>query len=286
MRFLKHLLLPLQILYSLIILLRNQLYDLKITSIYNSQLTTISIGNLRNGGTGKTPMVEYLINLFENKKIAILSRGYKRKTKGFIIGNNNHSSEDIGDENFQLYNKFKNIIIACDENRVHGIKQLETENKELDFVILDDGFQHRSLHRDIDILLTEYNNLFSDDQLMPIGKLREHKSEMKRSHIIVITKCPMTISKKMQDDVIKKIRPSVNQKIFFSYIRDYRYISMKDNQLINLKINEKHILITGIANTKPLLKFLNDTKIKYHHLSFQDHYNFQHNVLLVLIVKY
>ena len=284
MRFLKYLLFPIQIIYSLIIIIRNQLYDLKIISSYNAKPITISVGNIKNGGTGKTPMVEYLINLFENKKIGVLSRGYKRKTKGFVLANKYHTSKDIGDENYQLYNKYENIIIAADKNRVNGIKEILKINSALEIIILDDAFQHRSLNRDIDILLTEYHDLFSDDQLMPIGQLREHKKQMKRADIIVITKCPKKISDESRKIIVNKINPDTHQKIYFSYIKEYTYIDMALSRQIKLNKNEKHILITGIANTKPLEHFLKDEEIIYSHMKFRDHYNFKSSDIKKLIV--
>ena len=275
MGFLKHLLSPIQIIYSLIIMIRNKLYDLKILSSYDAPIITISVGNIKNGGTGKTPMVEYLIQLFKHKKIGILSRGYKRKTKGFILANKYHTAKDIGDENYQLYNKYRDIIIAADNNRVHGIKKILNIDNSLNLIILDDAFQHRSLNRDVDILLTEYNDLFINDQLMPIGQLREHKKEMKRADIIVITKAPKNISQDLREIIIKKLKPYIHQKVYFSYIKEYKYIDMSLSKKIELNRNEKHILITGIANANPLLDFLNNTQIKYSHINFNDHYNFQ-----------
>ena len=274
MRFLKHLLSPIQIIYSLIIIIRNKLYDFKILSSYNAKPITISVGNIKNGGTGKTPMVEYLIRLLQHKKISVLSRGYKRETKNFILANDMHTAKDIGDENYQLYNKFPKIIIAADNNRVRGIKKI-TRNNPLDIVILDDGFQHRSLHRDVDILLTEYNDLFIDDALMPIGNLREHKKEMKRASIIIVTKCPENISKEERYVIINKLKPFTHQQIYFSYIKEYTYIDMSLSKQIHLNQDEKHILMTGIANAKPLVEFLNDNNISHHHICFSDHYNFQ-----------
>jgi len=263
-------------------MIRNKLYDFKILSAYNAEPITISIGNIKNGGTGKTPMVEYLIRLLQNKKISILSRGYKRETKNFILANDMHTAKDIGDENYQLYNKFPNIMIAADNNRVRGIKRM-TKNHQSDIIILDDGFQHRSLHRDVDILLTAYNDLFIDDSLMPIGNLREHKKEMKRASIIVITKCPKNISQEERYVIINKLKPYTYQKIYFSYIKEYTYIDMSLSKQINLNQDEKHILITGIANSKPLVAFLNDNNISHHHICFSDHYNFQENDIKQII---
>ena len=259
------------------------LYDFNLIKTYKSKIITISIGNLKTGGTGKTPLVEYLIKLFIKKNTAILSRGYKRKTKGFIIANKRHQSKDIGDENRQLYSKYPKITIACDKNRVTGIQKLENKFPALDYVILDDAYQHRSLSRDINIMLTEYNHLFIYDQLIPIGTLREHKKEVKRADIIIITKSPINISINKQNEIINRIKPKNNQKIYFSYIKEYKYIDILTSKNIKLKTNELHLLVTGIANPKLLLENLNTNNINYHHLKFTDHHNFSEDEILKMI---
>ena len=147
------------------------------------------------GGTGKTPMVEYLIRLIGEKDVGVLSRGYGRSTNDFIVANKKYTSSSLGDECNMLINKFDNITLACDTNRVNGIKKLTEHNNFLKTIILDDGYQHRSLFRDINILLTEMNDLFIDDKLMPIGRLREPRCEKKRADIIVVTKCKRNIEK-------------------------------------------------------------------------------------------
>ena len=283
MKFLKYILLPIQIIYSIIILTRNILYDLNILKSYNSKALIISVGNIKAGGTGKTPLTEYLIQLFDNKKIAILSRGYKRKTRGFILVNQTHSSMDVGDENRQLYNKFKSVIIACDNNRVHGIKQLLRLNEKIEVIILDDAYQHRSIYRDIDILLTEYDNLLINDQLIPIGKLREHRREMKRANIIIITKCPLNISEEQKNEISKKMNLKSHQTIYFSEIKKYNFIDMCSSRRINISKNENHILLTGIENPKKLLDFLTNQEINYQHINFKDHHNFKESDISTII---
>tara|TARA_Y100000994_G_scaffold177274_1_gene146351 strand:- start:7119 stop:8159 length:1041 start_codon:yes stop_codon:yes gene_type:complete len=277
MIFLKLLLYPSQIIYSLIIFTRNKLYDFKLIKSYKSKITTISIGNLKTGGTGKTPIVEYLIRLFNKKNIAVLSRGYKRKTKGFILVNKKHQADDVGDENRQLYNKYPTVKIACDENRVNGAKKLEEKFHSLDYLILDDAYQHRSLERDINILLTEYSDLYLYDQLLPAGRLRESRKQVKRANIIIITKSPRALSIRKQNFIINKIKPRNNQKIYFSYIKEYLYIEMLSLKKLNLNKNQSYLLVTGIENPQPLTEHLRHKQINYHHLQFTDHHNFNKN---------
>ena len=283
LKFLKYILLPFQIIYSIIIIVRNILYNTNTLHILHASPLIISIGNLNVGGTGKTPMTEYLIKLFKDRKTAILSKGYKRKTKDFIIANKEHSSLEIGDENRQLYAKFPHTIIACDNNRVNGIKALIKYDPAIDVVILDDAFQHRKLHRDIDILLTEHRDLFIQDQLLPIGRLREHKKEAKRADIIIITKCPKNISYSEISLIKTKIKPTMKQKIYFSYIEEPKYINSKSLQEVTINKHETHVLITGIANTDLLLNNLINKNINYVHFKFKDHQRLTDKNILKII---
>ena len=283
LKFLKYILLPFQIIYSIIIIVRNILYNTNTLHILHASPLIISIGNLNVGGTGKTPMTEYLIKLFKDRKTAILSKGYKRKTKDFIIANKEHSSLEIGDENRQLYAKFPHTIIACDNNRVNGIKALIKYDPAIDVVILDDAFQHRKLYRDIDILLTEHRDLFIQDQLLPIGRLREHKKEAKRADIIIITKCPKNISYSEISLIKTKIKPTMKQKIYFSYIEEPKYINSKSLQEVTINKHETHVLITGIANTDLLLNNLINKNINYVHFKFKDHQRLTDKNILKII---
>jgi tetraacyldisaccharide 4'-kinase len=237
----------------------------------------ISIGNIKLGGTGKTPIVEYLIRILNDRPIAILSRGYKRRTKEFLLVNSTHSANEVGDENRQLKHKFKNITIACDTNRPHGVQQILEHKPHTEIIILDDAYQHRKLHRDLDIVLTEYNDLYTDDQLLPIGNLRESKKEIKRAHIIIITKCPENISRQVQEEIINKLNIPSNQKIYFSYISSYNFIEGKNHTNTTINQKQRHILITGIANHRPLLNFIKEENIHINHMKFKDHHHFTNN---------
>ena len=283
LNFLKYTLLPFQIIYSIIIFLRNELYYKNIFKPFNTYPTIISVGNLNTGGTGKTPMTEYLIKLFKNKKIAVLSRGYKRLTKEFIIANEEHTASDIGDEMHQLYRKFQNVIIACDKNRANGIRNILNHDQNIDLILLDDAFQHRSVSRDIDILLTEHGNLYNRDQLLPVGRLREHVKEAKRANIIIITKCPENISDKETEQIKNELKLKKEQKIYFSYIQKHVYIDVRQQKKIKINLNKQHLLITGIANSLKLVHRLKESGLKFIHFNFNDHYIFQNKDISKII---
>ncbi len=267
-------LLPFSLLYEFVTTIRNFLYDIGVFRSYRSEIPTIVVGNLSVGGTGKTPQIEYLIRLLQEKyKVAVLSRGYKRKTKGFILIRDYHQVEEVGDEPFQFFQKFKNIDVAVDADRVNGIKVL-IDNVNPDVILLDDAFQHRRVNATTNILLTKFNDLFIDDAVLPKGNLRESKKGTKRADAIVITKCPENLSKDEQEVIQSKIEKKYSKPIFFSTIsyanttQGYREYTRED-----FKKNEIFI-ITGIANPKPLLEFLVGINYKIHHLQFPDHHYF------------
>tara|TARA_B100000963_G_scaffold359565_1_gene387235 strand:+ start:4013 stop:4981 length:969 start_codon:yes stop_codon:yes gene_type:complete len=262
------------------------MYNSGFFKVYKSSKRVISVGNLNMGGTGKTPMVEYIIRLLEEKNIGVLSRGYGRKTRGFILANNkNYSSSNLGDECNMLINKFNNITLACDTNRVSGIKKLIEHNRLLEAVILDDGYQHRSLFRDINILLTEMNDLFVEDKLIPIGRLREPRCEKKRADIIVVTKCKKNIEKNKMQFLENKLRINSKQKIYFSYISKYNFIDTINFGLHKINKNQKHLLITGFEKTVELVMYLNEINLDFVHLKFKDHYDFKEKNINFFIKK-
>jgi tetraacyldisaccharide 4'-kinase len=266
---------PFSLLYGLITAIRNYLYDTNILKSTKFKIPTIVVGNLSVGGTGKTPQIEYLIRLLQNDyKVAVLSRGYKRKSKGFIIADENSSSEVIGDEPFQYYRKFTNIIVCVDANRTNGIQQLEALENPPDIILLDDAFQHRKVAARLNILLTSYNELYVDDLMLPTGNLREFKSGAKRAQIIIVTKCPNTISDNEQEKVAKKLSLTPKQSLFFTSIEyDNNLKGDSPKNLIDFK-NKELVLVTGIANPKPLVCYLKSLNIKFKHLNFPDHHNF------------
>ncbi len=269
-------LLPFSPVYNLVTYLRNVGYDKGILKHRSYSLPIICVGNLSVGGTGKSPMVEYLVNLIhKNHKVATLSRGYGRKTKGFYLLNKTDTTDKVGDEPLQFKNKFPGVCVAVDENRQEGITEL-IKIANPDVIILDDAFQHRRVKAGLNILLTSYGNLYTDDLLLPAGNLRESSSGANRAGIVVVTKCPKDLSLNEQELISKRLKLKSHQNLFFSYI-DYSTEIFNDTKSISLEsISNKNItLVTGIANPQPLLNHLNSLEIKFEHLRFSDHYNFK-----------
>ena len=276
MNLLRKILYPFSLLYGVITSFRNYFYNANIVKSTKFKTPTIVVGNLSVGGTGKTPQIEYLIRLLQDTyKVAVLSRGYKRKNKGFIIANEHSTAEIIGDEPFQYFKKYSNIIVCVDGDRTNGIKQLEALENPPDVILLDDAFQHRKVKAEFKILLTSYNDLYVNDSMLPTGNLREYKSGAKRAQVIIVTKCPNTISQSEQGLIIQKLQPTSTQQVFFTTI-EYDN-KLKGDSIVNLEIfeNEKILLVTGIANPTPLEEYLTTEKINFKHLKYPDHYHFK-----------
>ena len=275
MKLIRKILLPIVPIYYLVTWLRNVFYDLGWKSSTSYQIPVICVGNLSVGGTGKTPTIEYLIRfLSQNYKVATLSRGYKRESLGFIIADENSTAISIGDEPFQFYKKFKDVIVAVDTDRRHGISQL-LQQKKPDIILLDDAFQHRKVKAGYNILLTSYDNLYSDDIVLPTGNLREPRAGANRANLIVVTKCPETISESKKQAVVNRLEPLPNQNVLFSFIV-YSENVLNENgsfALTELK-DETFTLVTGIANPKPLEDYLTHNGLQFEHLKFKDHHNF------------
>ena len=261
--------------FFIITFLRNKFYDFGLLKSYSFSIPVISIGNLSVGGTGKTPMVEFLIyNLNHKYKIGVLSRGYKRKSNGFILASSIDDAKSIGDESFQLYSKFKNIMVAVDQNRKRGITNLI--NLGVDLIILDDAFQHRRVSPSYSVILSDYSNLFFHDSLIPLGTLRECKSGYQRADSIVITKCPENFSENEIKNLTNKINLRSNQNIFFSKIIYSNHLLSKTNPIkVSKFINKKVKVVTGIVNSKVLIKYLEDKGLVVSHAEFSDHFNYR-----------
>lgn len=278
----KFLLIPFSIIYRIIIKIRNLIYDYDIIKSKEFEISTISIGNITVGGTGKTPHTEYLVNLLKNQfNIAVLSRGYKRKSKGFVLAEEKISYSIIGDEPKQIFNKNNDINVAVCENRVIGIQKIIEFDKNTEIVILDDAFQHRRIKPDISILLTDYNNLFIYDKMLPVGRLRESKHSYSRANIIIVTKCPEDLKPIDRRVISKNINVLPFQTIYFTYIK-YKniYPVFKNKEIKDIDNNFKFadyqiLLVTGIASSELLKKNIAEKySSKLNHLEFKDHQNF------------
>jgi tetraacyldisaccharide 4'-kinase len=275
MKFSQFILLPFSLVYAFATTIRNKLFDWNILKSKSFDKPIISVGNLNAGGTGKTPHVEYLINLLKDEFIiATLSRGYKRKTKGFIIASDNSSASEIGDEPFQIHRKFPGIAVAVDEKRVHGINKLQNLTNP-DTILLDDAFQHRYVKPGLSILLTDYHNLYTNDYPIPSGRLRECRSGAKRADIIIVTKTSRVLSPFDRKAITGEIKPANNQKLFFSYIEHGKFTSLKGEELKATKVFFNSILlVAGIANPYPLESYLKKFCDELEVMKFPDHHNY------------
>ena len=272
---LRYLLFPFAIVYGWITSIRNFLYDKGVLKSYSFDIPIIAVGNLSVGGTGKTPQIEYLIRLLSpNYKIATLSRGYKRKSDGYVLADGSASAESLGDEPFQMHQKFPNIKVAVDADRKNGIENLLKHTEKPNVILLDDAFQHRKVKAGFYILLSAYDDLFFNDFMLPTGSLRESRSGAKRANVIIITKCPKNLSIEEQERI--KARIKLDVPIFFSFI-DYDTKVYNKNEEINVSeiIEKDKVIIAGIAKPEPFIDFIkkeNDVIMIY-----PDHHHFVNN---------
>ncbi len=271
MKVLTPLLLPFAMVYDAVASIRNRLYDAGIKPSVKFDVPVISVGNLSVGGTGKTPMIEYLIRLLgTGYHIATLSRGYGRKSKGFRIAGANDDALTIGDEPYQFYRKFKDkVVVSVGEERVWAIPQILDEHPDTNLILLDDAFQHRKVRPGFQILLTDYHNLFFNDYVLPAGRLRESKKGADRANVIVVTKCPAHITDDQMIAIESSIRKYTKKPVFFTGICYRNILPLTDSSPYK---PEKLILVSGIANPKPLKEYLANNFDLVQHFSFPDHH--------------
>ena len=287
MKLFRKILFPFVPLYYVAVFLRNKFYDWSVYKSKSYEFPLLCVGNLSVGGTGKTPMIEYLITLLSSKyKLATLSRGYGRKSKGFLIATPNVTSKDIGDEPLQIFNKFKNITVAVDADRQNGLKLLKEHNPLLEVVLLDDAFQHRKVTAGFNILLTAYDQLYCDDFVLPTGNLREPKSGAKRAQLIVVTKCPENLGDLEKTAISKRLKPASNQTVFFSSIQySETLISSASTRTLKDLKGTRFTLVTGIANPTPLVSYLTKMGLNFEHLNYKDHHEFSKSELELIHSK-
>jgi tetraacyldisaccharide 4'-kinase len=277
---LKILLTPFALAYGTVTLLRNRLYDWQILRENKFDIHTIGVGNLAVGGAGKTPLIEYLIRLLqhEGQTVATLSRGYKRKTSGFVLASSASTAEDIGDEPLIFKTKY-DVEVAVDASRVNGIKKLlDLGERTPRVVLLDDVFQHRSIRCGLNILVSDFSNLYYNDSMLPAGTLREFSGGVSRADIIVISKTPENTSAVEMRAILKDIHPRAHQKVFFSYLRygELYSIHRPEEKLdtLNDLFRFRVISFAGIANAAPMVNYLKEFAAEVRHLPFPDHHNF------------
>ena len=283
---------PVSWIYRTVVAMRNKLFDWGVFQSKSFNIPVICVGNLAVGGTGKTPHTEYLIELLRDKyQVAVLSRGYKRRTSGYVLATPQSTVKTIGDEPYQMHTKFPSVTLAVDENRCHGIeKLLRLKEPAVDVILLDDAFQHRYVKPGLSILLTDYHRLFCDDILLPAGRLRESINGKNRAQIVIVTKCPQDIKPIDYNIITKRLNLYPYQQLFFS---SFRYgnlrpvFSQNDSDSITGDSRNKEVplssltdanilLVTGIASPTPMLERLKEYTQNIDLLSFGDHHDFSH----------
>ncbi len=276
MNLLRKLLLPIVPVYYVITWVRNKLYDIGVKKSETYDFPVIVVGNLSVGGTGKSPMVEYLIRLLkESTTLATLSRGYKRKTKGFKLVVPQMTALEVGDEPLQFKKKFNDIIVGVDADRRNGIQRLRQQHPMPSVILLDDAYQHRKVKAGFYILLTAFYELYCDDIVLPTGNLREPKKGADRADVIIVTKCPKELSVSKQQLIHQKLQVQPRQSVLFSYI-DYadKIVSSVGTRSLQSLLDIHFVLVTGIANPQPLVAYYTALGLQFEHKKFTDHHNF------------
>ncbi|MFZ9661275.1 MAG: tetraacyldisaccharide 4'-kinase [Chitinophagaceae bacterium] len=281
------LLLPISILYGIILKIRNKLYDSGKLYSTTFNLPIINVGNLSVGGTGKSPMVEYLIKMLKDSfHLATLSRGYKRRTKGYVLANESSTALEIGDEPMQFHILHPEVAVSVGEARIEVIPQLLYDRPETNVILLDDAFQHRSLKAGLNILLTDFNNLYTRDFYLPTGDLRDNIKSADRAEIIVVTKCPPRMTVGEKEKIIDELAPLLNQNLFFSCIRYGKPYHICTYEKRELEMYSDVLLVCGIANPDPLNRYIHQKVNIYEGLYFKDHHIYTIDDLNEILVKF
>ncbi len=268
------LLYPFALIYGVVVWLRNRLYDSGFFSSVEFSLPVICVGNLSVGGTGKTPHVEYLLRLLQYQyRLATMSRGYKRSTQGFLVADDTSNALRIGDEPMQYHLAFPEVAVSVAEERMTGIPLLLQRRPEVEVVILDDAYQHRSVKAGLSILITDFAKPYWHDFILPYGRLREGKAASKRAQIIVVSKCPPALSREDAAGIRKAMQPLPHQQVFFSSIRYAQPVDLFSQETVSIQ-GKSVLLVCGIAKPEPLVAHINAQAAQLHVLPFADHHYF------------
>lgn len=273
-QYLRFLLYPFALLYGLVIWLRNRLYDSGFFGSVSFSVPVINVGNLSVGGTGKTPHVEYLIRLLQYPyKVATMSRGYKRQSRGFILADSHTDAAQIGDEPMQYLMKYPDVTVSVAEERMTGIPTLLQKRPDVEVILLDDAFQHRSVKPGLNILITDFAKPYYEDHILPIGTLRENKSAANRADLIIVSKCPPDLSLIASDRIRLQLQPQADQKVFFTsmtYGSPYELLSGGKHELTG----KNAVIVCGIARPEALQERLAGRTAGTHLISYRDHHYF------------
>lgn len=269
------LLFPFAILYGVILRIRNFMYDkhwLKSTSF---NIPIINVGNLSVGGTGKSPMVDYLVTMLKRQyHLGTISRGYKRRTQGYLLASDSTTAVEIGDEPMQFHLRHPDIAVAVGEERIVAVPQLLYDRPETQVIILDDAFQHRAITPGFNILLTDYSNLYTRDFYLPTGDLRDNLSSAVRAQVIIVTKCPRDLGEAERQKIIQELKPEAGQTVLFTCIHYGRLYHIVRQSPSELSRESEILLICGIANPTPLTDFIEENSSSYEAMFFNDHHIF------------
>lgn len=267
---------PLAWIYGKITVLRNYFFDQGVLKSHFVEQASIGVGNLSTGGTGKSVVIDYLITHFKtNFSVTVLSRGYKRATKGVVIATQNSSAETLGDEPFQFFSKHPGINVVVAEKRLQALRVIFAKESKPDLLLFDDLMQHRYVVPKLMILTTTYAQPYFEDRLLPLGRLRETPSGARRAEIILVTKCPADLTLEERNRIVTKTNPSPNQALFFTTIEYSKTILNQEHSKLLTSFTSPFLLVTGIANPTPLVKHLHEKKIQFSHLEFPDHHAFR-----------
>ena len=274
LNWIKIILTPFSWVYGLVTDIRNLLFELRILSSSRPKQFVISVGNITVGGTGKTPMTEYLVRLLSSKKaLSILSRGYGRATKGFVLATDLTTASDIGDEPMQYFEKYKKkVVVAVCENRVNGAGQIYSIHPEVDLLLLDDAFQHRAIAQDVKLLLSDFSRPFYEDLPFPAGRLRETRAGARRADAVIVTKCPSDLTHEKKGEIINRIRKYSNPPapVFFSFINYTEPLSY-----LGMSVALKNVkLVAGIANPSTFVAHIRQQFNVLEEIIFADHHNY------------
>lgn len=274
MNFFRKLLFPFGVLYGFVTSVRNYLYDKGIFKSHTFDIPIIAVGNLSVGGTGKTPQIEYLIRLLSYKyKLATLSRGYKRKSKGFVLADADSNAAVLGDEPYQFYQKFPEIQVAVDANRVNGITQLLSQKVKPEVILLDDAFQHRKVKAGFYIMLTAYDDLYCDDLILPAGNLRESRAGVERADVVIVTKCPPQLTLMQQKEIKTRLRLNPRQQLFFTFIAYDGFVYSEEKRIPTEELaTVDKLLLAGIAKPESFFAYLQAAQNAT--MVFPDHHDF------------
>ena len=285
MKRLRKILFPFSLIYGGIAAIRNIMFDCGWKKQTKFDLPVICVGNLSVGGTGKTPQIEYLVRLLQDKfRTVTLSRGYKRKTEGFYLADASTKMEDIGDEPFQYFSKFKNIHVAVDAKRVNGVWQILNRLPNTQVILLDDAYQHRHIKAGFYVLLTKFDELYCDDLVLPAGNLREFASGANRADVIVVTKCPTDLSLEKQQVIKQKLNVNPNQEVYFTTIGYHTEVTNGEDSLpLNQLVNNTFIAVAGIAKPEYFYKHLKVSKNNF--VTFPDHHHFSEKDIDLILKK-